>query len=105
MTINTKNIEQVQESNIGVYVWEMPDGRIVGDDQNRFLSVESRYGDAHRIDQLRKAVRHYGVEQGWPKFFPGHRKISDSEYEDQVERMNEGKVPDPLDPGFTEDDV
>lgn len=103
--LNTKNIQRVDESKRGVYVWEMPDGRIVGDDEGRFLSIESEYGDGEKIKSLNEVVRYYGVEQGWPKFFPGHRKVSDYEYEDQQERMNDGKIPDPLDPGAAEGDV
>ena len=105
MTINTKNIQRVDESHYGVYVWEMPDGRIVGDDQGRFLSIDSKYGDGEKIRMLKEVVRYYGVEQGFPKFFPGHRKVSDSEYDHHSERMREGKIPDPLDPGVIEGEV
>lgn len=87
----------VQESNIGVYVWEMPDGRWVGDDEGNFLSISSMGGDPKRIQQLKQAVRSYGVEVGAPLFLPGQRKVTDEEYEEQRLRMESGLLPDEYD--------
>jgi len=37
--INTQVLDE--ETRLGIYVWEMPDGRWVGDDEGNFLSVTS----------------------------------------------------------------
>jgi hypothetical protein len=87
----------VDELKYGVYVWQMPDGRWVGDDEGNFLSISAQAGDRKRIDQLKQAVRHYGVEEGAPLFLSGHRKISDEEYENQRLRMEFGLLPDEYD--------
>jgi hypothetical protein len=42
-----KGIKQqiIEESPLGIYVWEMPDGRWIGDDDGNFLSVTSKKGN------------------------------------------------------------
>jgi len=93
------------ETTLGVYVWEMPDGRWIGDDDGNFLSVTSKIGDRGRIDLLAKAVRHYGIEEGKPKFLEGSRKIDDEEFEYQKQRLKWGLTPDPLDIGVYKDEM
>ena len=93
------------ETTLGVYVWEMPDGRWIGDDDGNFLSVTSKIGDRSRIDLLAKAVRHYGIEEGKPKFLEGSRKIDDEEFEYQKQRLKWGLTPDPLDIGVYKDEM
>jgi len=88
----------------GVYVWQLEDGKIVADEDGNYLSIQSDYGNPKRIRELEAAARHYGVpDGGHPLFLPGHRKVTDVEYEQQKERMNSGLIPDPYDlPAFTE---
>ena len=45
------------ETRLGVYVWEMPDGRWIGDDDGNFLSITSMRGNRDRINLLARAVR------------------------------------------------
>lgn len=78
----------------GIYLWEMPDGRYVADDEGRFLSIAAEYGDVSRMSQLAQAARHYGINEGKPTFFPGHRKVTDEEYEEQKQRLESGLIPD-----------
>jgi hypothetical protein len=42
--MDIKNFKQtsVEETTLGIYVWEMPDGRWVGDDDGNYLSITSR---------------------------------------------------------------
>lgn len=94
MSLKTTNKQLVDEVPYGVYVWEMPDGRWVGDDEGNFLSIAAMKGDRQRVQQLKDAVAHYGVTEGKPTFLSGHRKIDDEEYERQKQRMAWGLVPD-----------
>ncbi len=87
----------VEEVPYGVYVWEMPDGRWVGDDEGNFLSIASMKHDQKRIEELTYAVRGFGVESGKPLFLSGHRKISDEEYATQLLRHKWGLLPDEYD--------
>lgn len=94
MNLKTTSKKIVEEAKYGVYVWEMPDGRWVGDEDGNFLSIASMKGDVKRVQQLRDAAKSVGVTTGKPLFLSGHRKIDDEEYEKQRQRMSWGLVPD-----------
>lgn len=94
-----------EETRLGIYVWEMPDGRWIGDDEGNYLSITSMKGNRARIDLLAKAVRGYGIYEGQPKFLEGRRKIDDEEFEYQKQRLDWGLVPDPLDIGNYKDEM
>lgn len=94
-----------EETRLGIYVWEMPDGRWIGDDDGNYLSVTSMKGNKARIDLLANAVRGYGIYEGSPKFLEGRRKIDDEEFEYQKQRLEWGLVPDPLDIGNYKDEM
>lgn len=94
-----------EETRLGIYVWEMPDGRWIGDDDGNYLSVTSMKGNRAKIEALSKTVRSYGIYEGQPKFLEGRRKIDDEEFEYQKQRLEWGLVPDPLDIGNYKDEM
>jgi hypothetical protein len=98
-------ITPVEETKLGMYVWEMPDGRWIGDDAGNYLCVASFKGDPRRIASLTNAVREYGVHVGKPIFLAGRRPIDDEEYEYQKKRLEFGLTPDPLDIGDYKDSL
>ncbi len=93
------------ETRLGVYVWEMPDGRWVGDEDNNFLSINSMLGNKERIALLAQAVAHYGIDVGQPKFIEGSRQIDEEEFEYQKQRLRWGLTPDPMDIGVYKDEM
>jgi hypothetical protein len=101
--INSKVLEE--ESILGIYVWEMPDGRWIGDDDGNFLSITSKKGNKSNIDALAREVRSFGIYEGGPKFLSARRKIDDEEFEYQKQRLNWGLVPDPYDIGNYKDEM
>lgn len=104
MKMTTTGKQFIDEVEYGVYVWRMPDGKIVGDDQGNFLSINSMRGDIQKISMLTNAVKEFDVREGEPYFLSGHRKVTDEEYEEQKERFNDGLVPDEYDvPSVLED--
>ena len=103
MKKNTKFLEE--ESTLGIYVWEMPDGRWIGDDDGNFLSVTAKKGNRSLINALAREVRSYGIYEGGPKFLSARRKISDEDFQHQKQRLEWGLVPDPLDIGNYKDEM
>jgi hypothetical protein len=87
----------VEETNRGVYLWRMPDGKFVADDEGNFLSINAMRGDQKRIDAITNAARDLGIEEGSAVFLSGPYKVSDEEYEYQKSRLAMGITPDPLD--------
>lgn len=102
---NLKSTKVAEETRLGIYVWEMPDGRWIGDDDGNFLSVTSMKGDKDKMDALANAVASYGIEVGKPVFLSGRRKIDDEEFEYQNQRLKWGLIPDPLDIGNYKDEI
>ena len=106
MDITKKNTKFLQEeSTLGIYVWEMPDGRWIGDDDGNFLSVTAKKGNRSLIDALAREVRSFGIYEGGPKFLSARRKINDEEFAQQKQRLEWGLVPDPLDIGNYKDEM
>ncbi|AVD99221.1 hypothetical protein SEA_BILLNYE_19 [Streptomyces phage BillNye] len=104
MKLNTKRKQIVEEVPYGVYVWEMPNGQWIGDDDGNFLNIAAMKGDKKRIQQLRDAVASYGITEGKPFYLSGHRQVTDEEFEYQKQRMAFGLVPDEMDvPAFREE--
>ena len=99
--MDIKRVKQsfIEETRLGIYVCEMPDGRWIGDDEGNFLSITAMKGDRVKIDALAREVRSYGIYEGSPVFLSGRRKIDDEEYAYQQQRLKWGLVPDPLDIG------
>ena len=101
--INTQVLDE--ESTLGIYVWQMPDGRWIGDDDGNYLSVTSKKGNKSRINALADAVRGFGITEGSPLFLSNRRKIDDEEFAYQQQRLKWGLVPDPLDIGNYKDEM
>lgn len=97
MALEKKRALVVPESTKGVCIWKFSNG-YVADNDNNYLSLEGVIGDTRVEERMREAVRSYlGDEiaiQGEPKWISGARKITDSEYEDQMDRLQSGKIPD-----------
>ncbi len=105
MNILNQKSQILEETTLGIYVWEMPDGRWIGDDDGNFLSVTSKKGNRSKMDSLAREVRSYGIYEGQPKFLSGRRKIDDEEFEYQNERLKWGLTPDPMDIGVYKDEM
>jgi hypothetical protein len=96
-SVKPMKITPVDEVNWGLYAWQMPDGSIVVDEEGAYLSIESIKGDIRQIKKLKEVAKHYGLEDGKPIFFAGHRPVTDEELEIQRQRMEMGLVPDTQD--------
>ncbi len=95
-----KNATVVQEDDFGVCLWRMPDGEYLGDGDGNFLSLQGRVYDVVVQEKMRKAAVHYMGEEaseGSFEWVAGARQISDSEHDDQMDRLLDGKIPDPVD--------
>lgn len=95
----------VLDGDLGLYLWQLPNGKYLGDGDGNFLIIESRHGDLSKMAQISKAARYYGAQGGKPVFVSNARAVSQSEQEDQMERLLDGKTPDPYDLGALRDEV
>lgn len=98
-------VKIIEETDYGMYLWEMPDGSIVADDEKNYLNIPARRGDKEKLKLLKDAVRSFGIEEGQPVFLAGHRRVTDEEYEYQKQRLEWGLVPDEMDYGAARDEL
>lgn len=94
----------VSETNVGIYVWRLPDGSYLADGID-ILSIESVRGDIQKMAAISKAASYYGYPDGSPEFQEGYRKISDEEFLIQLDRAKKGLVPDKQDVGNYKDEI
>lgn len=105
MILTPKGRKTVNESPLGVYVWRCADGEYLGDSEGRLLSVNSVVGDREKIEAIRKVAANLGYGEGEAVFWSGNRKVTDEEFEEQVDRQKSGLVPDPYDIAAMEDQI
>lgn len=104
--VNKKSrISSVSETNLGVYVWQLPDETFVADEEANVMSISAFRGDLAAISAIRKSASYYGFDEGCPVFLEGARKITDEELQEQIYRMNQGLVPDPYDIGVYKEEM
>jgi hypothetical protein len=97
-------ITPVEEVLYGTYIWQTPEGKLVSDEDGNFMCIYAIKGDVKKITELRNFAKSYGVEEGEPVWFSGHRPVSQEEYENQKQRMDWGLVADEWDiPALKED--
>ena len=106
MKMRLTNKQIIEDPNIrhGLWVWVMPDGSVVADDDRNWLNTIGYKGDVTAAFTLAQVVRSYGITEGRPVFLEGKRRVSDEEYARQKFRMSLGLVPDEEDLGALNDD-
>lgn len=77
----------------GLYFWRMPDGHLLKDGEGRMLNIPSVRNDIGQIAKLKQAATHYGYPEGEPWFYAGVNRATDEEYQEQLDRLDEGLIP------------
>lgn len=78
----------------GLYVYKKSNGKWFTDGDGSVLNIPAMKGDLDKISELKKAAMHYGDEgDGQAVFVPGLTRISEEEYSEQKQRLQEGLIP------------
>lgn len=86
----------VPERVFGVCIWMMPDGFPLSDGDG-VLSAEGLVGDKNVEKRVAEAAKYWtGHTDGHVYWLQGARKVTQSEKEDQQERLSAGLIPDPI---------
>ena len=84
----------VEESDKGLYVWIMPDGSIVADDQGNYFNIPSFKNDQVQINNLKTALKdEFGITEGKAVFMSGYRRVTEEEYQEDLARIEQGLLP------------
>ena len=89
---NMKITKVTDNSPYGLYVWLLPDGNIFKDDENNILNIPSLRGDIEKMSEIKKVAAAYGQPEGKAVFIPGVGRLTDEEYEQEVERRDSGLI-------------
>jgi len=87
----------------GLYFWKLPNGHLFHDGQGNLLNIPAMKHDLAKIAELRRAASHYGQPEGTPWFYAGIKRATDEEYSEQVDRMQNGLIPNLNDMGAVYD--
>lgn len=98
-------VSLVEETEFGLYLWEMPNGALVCDEERNYLNIPARKGDIKKIKMISEAAKSLGLEEGRAVFFAGNRRVTDEEYEYQRQRMEWGLIPDEMDYGAAQEEL
>jgi hypothetical protein len=93
MADNKKNRSKIVDTgeNWGVLVWQLPDGKILGNGHGDVLSMEAERGDLRAVKEMQQAAAYYGYPEGQTLFMPGRKKLTQSEWEDSMAMMRDGQ--------------
>lgn len=98
-------LTEVRETNLGIYVWKLPDGTFLADEDLNILSITAMRGDIKAMANITAVAKNLGYGDGSPVFAEGRRKISQEEWEEQNWRLENGLVPDPYDIGVYKENM
>ena len=95
--VTVENVGDAQKKHFGyawgLYFWKKPDGHLFTDGDGRPLNIPSVEGDIGQMAKIREAAAAYGEPEGQPWFFAGGNRATDEEYEEQLQRLDEGLIP------------
>lgn len=96
-----KRTQIIDEVPYGMLVWQLPDGNFVRDQDGNFMHVflwHTRVDLMNAAEAaLEQAAKSYGFDEGKAVFWRGKRPVTDEELALQLQRAEEGLVPDPFD--------
>lgn len=88
----------------GLYVYKQSNGKWYTDGDGNVLNIPSKKNDLSQIKKLMDAAISYGdAGDGEAVFVPGLTRVTDEEYAEQVDRMNQGLIPNLNDLGAVAD--
>lgn len=95
--LQPKRVMEVPDYQTGLCLWQMPNGGYIMDNEQNYLNCFGKVGDPVIELKMMEAARACGVESGKALWLPGFRRVTNSEWEDQMEELQNGGIPDPVD--------
>lgn len=102
--MDNRKTSVVDEIPYGVYIAKTSDGKYIANEHGDLLNIVSKKGDPRRLAELKAAARYFGFENITWEFRSGARRVSEEEFQEQLERQQDGLVADPYDLGVLIDE-
>jgi len=88
----------------GLYVYKKSNGKWFSDGNGSVLNIPAMRNDIGKIAELKKAAIYYGDDgEGQCVFVPGLNRVSEEQYSEMKDRMNQGLIPNVNDLGAIHD--
>jgi len=88
----------------GLYVYKKSNGKWFSDGNGSVLNIPAMRNDISKIAELKKAAIYYGDDgEGQCVFVPGLNRVSEEQYSEMKDRMNQGLIPNVNDLGAIHD--
>jgi hypothetical protein len=84
----------------GLYVWELDNGKVFGDEDGNVLNIPGKPFDIVTMNKITQAAQHYGAPHGKAKFIPGIQRVSEARHSEERDRMRQGLIPSETDIGM-----
>lgn len=94
----------IDEIPYGVYVAKTAEGAYITNQDGDLLNIVAKKGDMKRISQLKAAAAHFGFENIKWEFRSGARRVTEEEFQEMLERQENGLIADPYDLGVLIDE-
>jgi hypothetical protein len=96
--IKTVRRTPIRETDLGVYVWQRPNGKFLANENGDVLNIPSEFGDISKMMELQRSAHYWlGVmdlpPEGKAVFWDVHR-CTEEEYLEQVYEMQQGVLSD-----------
>lgn len=85
-------LKVVDDGNLGIYVWERPNGKTLASTDGLILNVPAVRGDLTAIGKITSAAAYYGYPDGKAVWKQSHR-CSEDEYLEQLDDLKRGEAP------------
>lgn len=79
-------VRKQKQSDVGTYVWRLPNGNILANEDGEILNCPAVRGDIGQQIALAKAARSFGYPDGTAVFEEVHR-CTESEYSEQMNQL------------------
>jgi hypothetical protein len=80
-------------ANFGLYMWQFPDGSYLSDGEGNYLNLPGMRHDIAKMNSVQQTANYYGITEGKVVFMPGQTRVTDMEYEEDMQRFLEGNTP------------
>lgn len=90
---NSKLTVVENKADYGLYAWRMPNGKLFMDENGNVLNIPSTRYDFNKMSIISRTAAAYGQEEGEPVFLAGVGRVTEEEYQEDLDRINNGLLP------------
>ena len=90
---NSKLTVVQNKADYGLYAWRLPNGKLFMDESGNVLNIPSTRYDFSKMATITKAAEYFGQTEGEPVFLAGVGRVTEEEYQEDINRINNGLLP------------